>query len=347
MKKVLKDDKFFSMTWDFLHTFLATQCERGGDTIKSYTDALTIFRRYVTDEKKIPITAFQFNDVTLDFMLDYRDYLSGKGAKPSTVNHRLAVVSAYLKYAASRKVELQQVYLRIREVPWVTVPSKVHSMIEEQDSIKELLVCPGRSKKGMRDQMILVLLYDTAIRAAELLSLNLGDVVIDCDQPYILVCGKGNKERYVGLSDKTVPLLSGYIRLFHTDKSAKDTPLFYTVLHGEQHRMTERNLERIVQKYGEIAREKDPRIPKRVTPHTLRRTRATGLYRAGVPIETVALILGHSSPTTTRKSYAVPSVEQKRKAMTRGTDAEPDTSDEGEKPLWGSNEEVARLCGLR
>ena len=77
----------------------------------------------------------------------------------------------------------------------------------------------------------------------------------------------------------------------------------------------------------------------------LRRTRASGWYRDGVPIETIAVILGHSDAKTTRKSYASPSVEMLKKQMSLGTEAEPETCEE--KPLWKDDAELARLCGIR
>ena len=69
------------------------------------------------------------------------------------------------------------------------------------------------------------------------------------------------------------------------------------------------------------------------------------MYRDGVPIETIAVILGHANAKTTRKSYASPSVEMLREQMTAGTEAEPDVAKE--QPLWDNDEELAKLCGLR
>jgi integrase len=109
--------------------------------------------------------------------------------------------------------------------------------------------------------------------------------------------------------------------------------------------MSERNVERIVQKYADVVRQKGFTIPERVYPHMLRRTRASGWYRDGVPIETIAVILGHSDAKTTRKSYASPSVEMLREQMSSGTDVEPEAFEE--KPLWKNDEELARLCGIR
>ncbi|MBR2259708.1 MAG: tyrosine-type recombinase/integrase [Blautia sp.] len=109
--------------------------------------------------------------------------------------------------------------------------------------------------------------------------------------------------------------------------------------------MSERNVERIVKKYADIVRKENPDIPDSVYPHMLRRTKASGWYRDGVPIETIAVILGHSDAKTTRKSYASPSVEMLRKQMDSGTDAEPDFSEE--TPLWKNDSELARLCGIK
>ena len=136
-----------------------------------------------------------------------------------------------------------------------------------------------------------------------------------------------------------------YLPLYHKDLRKRSTPFIYTVIKGSTGRMSERNVERIVKKYADIIRKENTDLPDSVYPHMLRRTRASGWYRDGVPIETIAVILGHSDAKTTRKSYASPSVEMLRKQMESGTDAEPDVPKE--KPLWKNDAELARLCGIR
>lgn len=344
-RNVLKEELFFSMTWDYLNIFLPVQHRDSPQTAKSYEDGLSIFRRYVTDECMIPMDKFRFQDLTYDFLLDYREYLVEKKHKPNTVNHRLAVISTYMRYAASRRTSLFQIYLNISEVPYVAVPSKIREIIEDTETIKAYLSAPGPSEKGIRDQMILVMLYDTAIRAEELTGLDLSDVNINADEPYIRVRGKGDKERVVSLSEKAVPLVRQYVSIFHKDLRKRNNPFFYTVIHGNTGRMSVRNVERIVQKYADKIRPEHPDIPVKVYPHMLRRTRATGWYRDGVPIETIAVILGHSEAKTTRKSYASPSVEMLRENMKAGSEAEPEITTE--KPLWKNDAELARLCGIR
>ena len=350
MNKVLNEARFFSMTWDYLHVYLPTQHHDSPKTAKSYEDGLTIFRRYLTDTLSVSIADFLFEDLTYDFLLDYRIHLAETGYKPRTVNQRLAVIMAYMRYAASRKKALTQIFLNISDVPYMTVPSKIREIIEDKDTLECLLSAPKPSKKGIRDQIILVLLYDTAMRVEELINLDLSDIYIMTEEdPYIRVRGKGDKERFVPISDKSVPLIRQYVEIYHPDCTKRSMPLIYTMIKGRTGRMSARNIERIVQKYADQIRALHPSIPVKVYPHMLRRTRASGWYRDGVPIETIAVVLGHADIKTTRKSYASPSVEMLRQQLnnektTRGI---PTTSVTNEEALWKDDQELARLCVIR
>ena len=94
-------------------------------------------------------------------------------------------------------------------------------------------------------------------------------------------------------------MINQYIRLYHPNRSDKEIPFIHTIIKGKTERMSERNVERIVKKYGDMVRKEKPDIPPQIYPHMLRRIRASGWYRDGVPIETIAVILGHSDAKTT------------------------------------------------
>ena len=203
-----------------------------------------------------------------------------------------------------------------------------------------MLAAPSDTKIGKRDRMILILLYDSAIRVSELISLDVRSVNLVAELPYIRVYGKGDKERIVAITDATAKHISNYLRSFHVDPSP-DSPLIYTVIKGDMGRMSVGNVERIIKKYADQIRPDHPDLPKTVYPHMVRRTRATNLYQDGIELELISRILGHTSTETTR-IYAVPSVEMMRQAMECGNLA----SDE--QPEWTDSEaELARLCGLR
>jgi len=345
MKK-LDGSLFFSMTRDYLEKYLP-QDYGSKRTIQSYKDGLTIFRRYVCNEKNLSAGKFTFDDCTFDFVLDYRNWLlESQHRAPGTVNHRLAVIRSYLGYAAARNISLQQIQLSIEEVPFLKVPKQIRPIIEEEDALKAFLDAPPNTRIGVRDTMILSLLFDTAIRADELIHLALRDINLKSEVPFVFIHGKGNKERAVPITEGTIRLVEAYIREYHNKRKDYDHPFVYTVLHGKTHRMSERNLERIVKKYADIVRNDFPALPKSIYPHLLRRTRATGLYRDGVNIELIASTLGHASIQTTKDHYAYPSLKQKREVLEKGNVGTLSTPDEEQQ--WPDDEnELAKFCGLR
>ncbi len=345
MKTMIDKKLFFSMTLDFLDIYIP-QDSPSSKTIKTYRDGLTVFRRYVSDEMDISIRKFSFRDCTFDFVLDYRNWLlDTKKRARATVNNRLAAIKSYLRYAASRDVSLQQIYLNVSDVPFLRIEKKIRPIIEDVSALKAFLDAPPNTRTGCRDTMILSVLFDTMIRADELIQITVKDVILNTETPYILIHGKGNKERTVPLSTNVVPLILAFMEEYHGTGICGNDPFIYTVSHGSVHQMSERNVERIVKKYADITREHYPSLPDHVYPHMLRRTRGTGLYRDGVAIEAIAIAMGHASIQTTKDHYAFPSLEQKRQAMEKGTGVISSGKEEQEWP--DDEDEFARLCGLR
>ena len=178
--------------------------------------------------------------------------------------------------------------------------------------------------------------YSRGNRVSELTGIMFGDLSLDIAHPSLIIRGKGKKTRTIALNNKCAEQLKDYILHYHKPDAPADTPLFYTIIHGKMNHMSQRNVERIVKKYGDSIREDYPALPETTYPHMLRRSRATGLYRDGVPLEMIAAILGHSNTETT-KLYAIPSVEQMREALATGN------SEEDSEKLWeGKEAEIRR-----
>lgn len=340
MNKPAFEDLFFSKTKNFLDTCLVRQEQRSPETVKAYRISLTSFYEYVTGICGIKPMQFCFSDCRYEFVLGYSQHLQEeKHLANSSVNQRLAALKSYLRYVSDGDIELMQIYLSVQRVPLLKL-SRLQRPVLEKDILSLLLDKPEDTKKGRRDRMLLILLFDTAVRASELQAIKICDVSLETGQASIIIHGKGKKERSVVLNQKTVAHLKQYILRYHGPSPDPNMPLFYTVIHEEINHMSERNIERIVKKYADMVRIDRPDIPKSVYPHMLRRSRASGMYRDGVPIEMVAAILGHSSSETT-KIYAIPSVEQLRAAMEKG---QPDTEEEH---LWVNKEaEMRALFGL-
>ena len=233
-----------------------------------------------------------------------------------------------------------QIYMAVQKVPLLKTPKLQRPVIEKED-LKAFLAEPENTKIGRRDRVLLTLLYDTAVRVSELTGIVLGDMTLNVKNPSIIIHGKGKKARSIVLNKKCADLVKDYVLHYHEPDALPDTPLFYTMIHGKMNHMSQRNVERIVKKYGDSVRKEHPSLPDKTYPHMLRRTRATGLYRDGVPLELVSAILGHASSETT-KIYAIPSVEQMREALSKGQPDETET----EKIWEGKEAEIRRLFGL-
>lgn len=332
---------FFSLTWDFLSEYLPKQAGHSPATVESYRDSLSLFRLFLTDVQHKSLATFKFSDCTKDCIYGFRDHLQQRGNKPSTVNVRVTAIRTYLNYAADRDISVQSVALAISQIKPLKKILKEKKVLSE-DALAAILSAPPHTKMGLRDRAILVTMYDSAVRLSELLRIKLGDMTLDGEYPFIFIHGKGNKERIIQITEKSVGHLKEYIRVFHAS-SSRDTFLFSTTIKGKSDKMSSGNVQRLLKQYTDIARQTCPDMPESVHPHMFRRTRATNLYQDGVAIELVSTVLGHARVETTKTHYAQPSVAQLRDVL----ESVP-TPTKDEKPLWvGNEEEMARRCGLR
>lgn len=116
---------------------------------------------------------------------------------------------------------------------------------------------------------------------------------------------------------ETVRHFKSYIKRFHKTADS-DSPLFYTMIHRQIHRMSDDNVARFIQKYATKAKAVCPAVPEKVAPHMFRHSRALSLYRKGVPLPLIAEWLGHSNLETTL-IYAYADTEMKRAAIEKAT----------------------------
>jgi len=337
-----KSHLFFSMTYEFLDIYMTKQLGRSPDTIKSYRDALTLFRRFVLNERHCSIAKFTFAQCTRDCIFSFLEDLKSQGSKPGTRNQRLAALKSYLWFAADKDVTLQSIALEVSRVPSCKNPA-TEKVVLSEDALNAIFSQPANTRMGLRDRTIMILLYDSAVRLAEILNLKVNDICLNEKNPYIRVMGKGSKERVVAINARTVKHIQQYLEIYCLRREAENNLLFYTVIKSTAGKMSEGNVERFIQRYADKARESCPDMPLRVHPHMLRRTRATNLYQNGVELALISRILGHAFLETTQ-IYAKPSLAMMREAM--DSVEAPLTKDE--KPLWvGSEEKMAELCGLR
>ena len=332
---------FFARTYDFLNVYLPKHKNGSDHTRTAYKTALRDFKNYTNQVKEIPTRKFYFSDCTYDYVLDYRNYMYDvKKYRESTVNSKLAAIRSYLDYAASRDASLIQIKFCVDRVPLLTVPKVHQPVIESVDSLAALLSKPGNTRTGLRDKVIMSVLYDSGMRVQELCRMLLRDVDMNAAQYRLLIHGKGHKERILYLDEKTSALIRQYLGEFHPERKP-DAPFVYTKIHGEIHAMSIRNIEKRIKKYADLTRV-EHELPDSVSPHTFRRTRGTNMYRDGVDISIVSRHLGHNDIKTTKDHYTTPSPEQMKEIARKRTQMIPD-----EEKLWSDDEnEISKELGL-
>ncbi len=161
-------------------------------------------------------------------------------------------------------------------------------------------------KTKTRDLAILTLLLGTGIRVSECVGLNIHD--IDAKNNGIKIHRKGGKEMMVYFGDEVAEALDQYLdeRLHITAKEGSTDALFLSL---QNQRINVRSVENLVKKYSRLVT-----TVKNITPHKLRSTYGTNLYRETGDIYLVADVLGHSDVNTTRKHYAAQADERRRMA---------------------------------
>lgn len=162
------------------------------------------------------------------------------------------------------------------------------------------------AKTKVRDLAIMTLLLGTGIRVSECVGLNLDDV--DFKNTGIKIYRKGGKEVIVYFGDEVEKALSDYM-----DERKKIIPqtgsLDALFLSMQKKRITVRAVENLVKKYS-----RQITTLKHITPHKLRSTYGTNLYRETQDIYLVADVLGHNNVNTTRKHYAAMEEDRRRSA---------------------------------
>lgn len=159
-----------------------------------------------------------------------------------------------------------------------------------------------------RDVALLTLLLGTGMRISECVGLDRSDV--DFNVGGLRITRKGGKEQIIYFWDEVEAALRDYLaqrnQIKLEDVTEDADALFLSI---QKRRITVRAVQKLVKKYSEIA------VPlKHISPHKLRSTYGTALYRETGDIYLVADVLGHSDVNTTRKHYASVADEQRRKA---------------------------------
>ncbi len=334
--------QFWTLSKKFVSHQLPDIRKASPNTVKAYRDSINGFIDYLESEKHIRREAMTFEDFSRANITDFMDWmLNVKKYAEKTCNLRITAIHSLLEFAAHEDSDnIMSIYLDTCIVKGIKVSPGPIEYFEEQQ-MKALLAAPNpKTLIGRRNQMMLILYYDTAARIAELLEMSVGQLHLDADTPYLTILGKGKKYRNIPLMDKTVRHLKRYIKDYHHDDSP-DKPLFYAKTYGEIHPLSHDTVEKMIKSYSDQCSKAGTAMPKRPHCHMIRKTRAMDLYKNGMPLAHIQQLLGHENMSTTSGFYAFATLETLAKSM---ISANREETKDGRK--WDNDEILKKIYAL-
>lgn len=252
------------------------------NTIKNYELDLDEFKVYL-DHKQI--TNF---DVDYKEIRGYLEYLSKLNYSKATISRKISSLRTFYKYLYKNNKT------KTNPMPLISNPKKDKKLPKFLfiNEVEELLSKPDETVAGLRDHLILELLYSTGLRVSELVNIKLTD--INKNEKTIRILGKGSKERIIIYGNVCNDVLNTYLSKSRS-KIKDSNQTSYLILNQKGGKLTDRSVRNIINKYIN-----QTSIKKNISPHTLRHTFATHLLDNGADLKAVQELLGHSDLGTTQ-----------------------------------------------
>ena len=277
------------------------------DTIAAYRDAIKLLLCYAADTLHRSVDEFTVEAIDAPLVRDFLDYVEHeRGCCPGTRNARLAAIRSLFAFIAREQPELIQHCQQVRAIPLKRTTQKSVQYLEEGEMQAVLAAVEIGSRTGVRDQALLLMLYNTGARVSELVGLRLEDLCLD-RSPRVQLLGKGRKERACPLWPETAEALSAYL-----DQRTPKQPTEAVFLNINGAPITRFGIRYITRKYGAKALKSPTQKP--VNPRTVRHTAAMHMLRSGVDINLLSFWLGHADINTTHV-YAEIDMEMKRRMI--------------------------------
>jgi integrase/recombinase XerC len=274
-------------------------------TIQSYQTDLLQFENFLTKDDNDKSVLENDNLISTNAIRSWIMTLTESKISPRSINRKISSLRAYFRWIELNDLDFENPTLKI-----INPKTSYRKMSAIPENDMQTLLDNLRNEEdfiAFRNYLIILLLYVTGIRQAELLSIKEGDISLMLRQ--IRIIGKGNKERIIPLGEEIISKITKYIDLKRR-YNIEETTLF-TDEKGK--RLSKFQLYSMVHKLLEnIA------VSER-SPHVFRHTCATHLVNEGANIMNVKSLLGHSSIQAT-EVYTHTTIEELKKEYKRSFD---------------------------
>ena len=267
----------------FLH-YLTVEKGLAKKTLEAYSHDLNRFLDYL-QEKRI-------EDVLGATKLDVRAFLLTLRVRKlsnKTIVRNLVAIRTFFRFL-TQEGKLESNPVEDLESPQL---AKTLPEILSLREVEELLEAPKpQTPLGIRDQSMLEMLYATGMRVSELVSLQMNQ--LNLEGGYVLLFGKGSKERAVPLGAEAIKRVSDYLKgARQILLKGKESPFLF--LNRSGRKMSRQIFWKKIKTYGRRAG-----IRKKITPHLLRHSFASHLLARGADLRSVQMLLGHADISTTQ-----------------------------------------------
>lgn len=275
------------------------------NTIKSYKFTFRLLLQYLYEKLGIAADAARFSHLDFDIINGFLLWVEDeRKCSIATRNIRLTALSAFAKYAQNRSIDAALTFMNaVRRTP----KKKSAETPRTTFTLEELKILFGlpdtRMSTGLRDKVMLNLMYASGARAQEICDLTVRDVQFQDGITKLTITGKGGKTRRINIAKPAADLLGKYL-LHRGIRTDLNRHIFSSQTHEN---MTISCIEAVYKKYVKIGKGQHPEMfrENHYSPHTMRHTTASSMLEAGVPIMAIKNFLGHSSVITTERYAAL------------------------------------------
>jgi site-specific recombinase XerD len=284
-------------------------------TITAYRDTFRLLFAFLEKRTGLSPSDLTITDLDSPTILEFLDHLEADRSNHArSRNARLSAIRSFFRFASVRDAANLAVASRVLAIPNKRSGRPLMTFLSRPEVDAILATTDQSTWMGSRDHALLLTMYNTGARAAEVTTLRCGQVSFG-RTTQIRLHGKGRKDRTVPLWPQTARVLRHWFQVLEAD----DTTLAFPSARGTT--LSADGLDYVLQRAVRKAAAACPSLTnKRVTPHSLRRTTAMHLLQAGVDVAVIALWLGHESIETTH-GYIEADLEIKQRALDKLTPA--------------------------
>ena len=304
----------------FLTDYLPAQRNIRPNTIKAYRDTVVLLLRYCRDVRSLKPERLTLAQIDPSLVRGFLDHLGNeRNWTLRTRNVRLSALHAFFRYVQTEEPDAILHCQRILAIPMQRCSPSTVEYLPSEDLAAILSEPDLTTIGGRRDAVLLSLLYDSGARVTELINLSVRDVRLE-SPAQIHITGKGERKRAVPLMKGTVELLSDYLHEQGLTAACDSSKPLFQNRFGR--RLSRSGVRYILGKYVDRAWAARKSLPSKVSPHTLRHTKAMHLLQSGNPLVVIRDFLGHVDIKTT-EIYARADMQMKRTALDKAVGKSP------------------------